>query len=241
MILKVALTGNPNVGKSVIFNALTGSRQHVGNWPGKTVERKSGECTYKGVDMEIVDLPGTYSLTARAIDELIARNFIVEEKPDVVVDIIDASNIERNLYLTLLLLELRREIVVALNMMDVAKDKGYKIDIEKLTQMLGVRIVPTVATKGVGLKELKQAIVEAGKDTLDHEYGRSTHRHIQLSYGEQFEEIISKVSGIIQKDPKLTEKYSHRWLAIRLLEQDEDALEKIKGSSQEQTLLEVIQ
>ncbi|MHA1364221.1 MAG: FeoB small GTPase domain-containing protein, partial [Candidatus Freyarchaeota archaeon] len=104
LVLRVALIGNPNVGKSVIFNNLTGLRQHTGNWPGKTVEKKVGRHTYKGVEMEIVDLPGTYSLTSRAIDELIAREYIVEEKPDVVVDIVDASNIERNLYLTVLLL-----------------------------------------------------------------------------------------------------------------------------------------
>jgi Fe2+ transport system protein B len=128
----VALIGNPNVGKSVIFNNLVpGARQHVGNWPGKTVEKKEGKCVHKGVELKIVDLPGTYSLTARAVDELVSRNYIVEEKPDVVVHIIDASNIERNLYFTFLLLELEANLVIALNMFDVAKEKGYKIDVKK--------------------------------------------------------------------------------------------------------------
>ena len=223
MAINVALIGNPNVGKTVIFNSLTGSRQHVGNWPGVTVEKKDGKCTYKGKEMNIVDLPGTYSLTASAIDEMIARNYIVNEKPDVVVDIVDASNIERNLYLTLLLLELEANVVVALNMMDVAISKHY-IDVDMLSRLLGVPVVSTVATKGQGMEELKDKIVMAAKD-------ESKRRSTTIEYGEKIEREIKRVGDAISKDKNLLNKYPPRWLAIKILEEDEAALETVNGSS----------
>ncbi|MDY6864410.1 MAG: FeoB small GTPase domain-containing protein [Halobacteriota archaeon] len=192
MAINVALIGNPNVGKTVIFNYLTGSRQHVGNWPGVTVEKKDGKCTYKGEEMNMVDLPGTYSLTASAVDEMIARNYIINEKPDVVVDIVDASNIERNLYLTLLLLELEANVVVALNMMDVATSK-YQIDVDMLSRLLGVPVVSTVATKGEGMEELKEKIVMAAK-------GKDKRRFITIGYGEKIERQIKGVEEVISKD-----------------------------------------
>jgi ferrous iron transport protein B len=235
IIIKVALIGNPNVGKSVIFNNLTGSRQHVGNWPGKTVEKKEGICMHKGIKMEIVDLPGAYSLTARAMDELIARNYIIEENPDVVVDIIDASNIERNLYLTMLLMELEVQLVIVLNMIDVAKNKGYKIDVDKLSTLLGVPVIPTIAIKKVGMEDLKDAILEAS------EREKKRHRHTVLSYGENIEELIIKVANIIEEDPKLVELYPPRWLAVRLLEGDDDAIRRIQDSRCKEKLIEVIQ
>lgn len=162
-IRTVALAGNPNAGKSTIFNALTGARQHVGNWPGKTVEKKEGIWQQNGSQIEVMDLPGTYSLTAYSIEEVIARNYIVEDNPDVVVMIVDAANIERNLYLTVQVLEMGAKVVVALNMSDVAETRGIHIDVEKLAQALGARVVPTVASKERGLEDLKQAIV----DTLE--------------------------------------------------------------------------
>ncbi len=158
--LTIALTGNPNAGKSTVFNALTGARQHVGNWPGKTVEKKEGTCKYKDCEIHVVDLPGTYSLTAYSMEEIIARDFIVEEKPDVVVDVVDASNLERNLYLAVQILELGANLVIELNMMDMADARDYKIDAKALSDILGIPVVPTVANKGEGIKDLLAAIVE---------------------------------------------------------------------------------
>jgi ferrous iron transport protein B len=221
--IRVALIGNPNVGKSQIFNNLTGGRAHVGNWPGKTVEKKEGFCEHKGVEMQIIDLPGTYSLTAHSIDELIARNFLVEEKPDVVVDIVDASNLERNLYLTLQLLELEANVVIALNKWDVAKSLGYEIDAKELSRILGVPVVPTIATKKTGMEELKDVVVEVAK-------AKDKGKRLAISYGKPYDEIISKMTFILQKDEKLSAKYPVRWLAIKLLEMDEEVLKLVSKS-----------
>ena len=159
----IALAGNPNSGKSTIFNALTGARQHVGNWPGKTVEKKEGTWRYDGLEFEVVDLPGTYSLTAYSLEEIIARDYIVDEHPDVVVTVVDAANLERNLYLVVQILEMGARVVVALNMSDIAGSRGLKIDVDKLSEGLGSPVVPTVASKGRGLDQLKAAIVKAVK------------------------------------------------------------------------------
>lgn len=160
----IALAGNPNAGKSTVFNALTGSRQHVGNWPGKTVEKKEGTWQQDGFEFEVVDLPGTYSLTAYSLEEVIARDFVVEEHPDLVVTVVDAANLERNLYLTVQILEMDIPVVVALNMSDLAKSRGIKIDVPKLSQALRSPVVPTVASKGEGLDALKAAIVQVVKE-----------------------------------------------------------------------------
>ena len=157
----IAVAGNPNVGKSTVFNALTGSRQHVGNWPGKTVEKKEGTLHHEGREFKVVDLPGTYSLTAYSLEEMIARDYIVEEHPDVVLVVVDAANLERNLYLVVQVLETGAKVIVALNMSDVAKTRGLKIDIPRLSQGLGVPVVPTVASKGDGVAELKHTIADA--------------------------------------------------------------------------------
>lgn len=146
--LTIALAGNPNAGKTTIFNALTGLRQHTGNWPGKTVEKKEGEIEHEGKTINIVDLPGTYSLTAYSPEEIIARDFIIEERPDVVVNVVDATNLERNLYLTLQLLELEVPVVLALNMTDELQKDGAKINVERLSQLLGnIPVVQTAANK----------------------------------------------------------------------------------------------
>jgi ferrous iron transport protein B len=158
--LTIALAGNPNSGKSTVFNALTGARQHVGNWPGKTVEKKEGFCKHGDQDIRVVDLPGTYSLNAYSAEEVIARDFIIEEKPDVVIAVLDASNLERNLYLTAQILELGVPVVVALNMSDVAEARGLRINTLKLSQgLLNSPVVQTVAVKQQGVKELIGAAV----------------------------------------------------------------------------------
>ena len=222
-MFRVALIGNPNVGKSLIFNNLTGGKAHVGNWPGKTVEKKVGKCTFRDVEMEIVDLPGTYSLTANSIDELIARDYIVKEKPDVVIDIVDASNLERNLYLTLQLLELEANVVIALNKFDIAKDLGYEINVSELSRLLGVPVVPTVATTKEGMEELKEAVVKAAKE-------KDKRRIIEISYGKETDELIAKIERILRKDKDLTKIYPARWLAIKVLEADEEVLKIIENS-----------
>jgi ferrous iron transport protein B len=158
--MTIALAGNPNAGKSTIFNALTGGRQHVGNWPGKTVEKKEGVWKHNGQEFTVVDLPGTYSLTAYSLEEVIARDFIVEEKPDVVVTVIDAANLERNLYLTVQIIEMGARVVIALNMSDIAEARGLKIDFEQISLALGAAVIPTTASKELGLEALKQAILD---------------------------------------------------------------------------------
>ncbi len=162
--LRVALAGNPNAGKTTIFNALTGAHQHVGNWPGKTVERKSGDFHFRDYAIELVDLPGTYSLSAYSPEELIARNFIINESPDVVVIVIDAANLERNLYLAVQILELEVAAMIVLNMFDMAQARGFQIDLEQLSQELQVPIVTAVARKGQGIAEIKDMIIDLAEE-----------------------------------------------------------------------------
>ncbi|MGV9102870.1 MAG: FeoB small GTPase domain-containing protein [Promethearchaeia archaeon] len=165
-MLRVALIGNPNVGKSVIFNNLTGSKQHTGNWPGKTVERKEGYFEYKGQKFEVIDLPGVYSLSARSEDEKVARQYLIDYRPEVVVDIVNAAQLERNLYLTLLLIELQLNLVVVLNMGDIIEARGDRIDVEALSDRLDAPVVVTTATKKTGMEDLKDAILKAVPEGL---------------------------------------------------------------------------
>lgn len=158
--IHVALAGNPNAGKSSIFNALTGSRQHVGNWPGKTVEKKEGHFQQDRYEVKVVDLPGAYSLTAFSPEEVIARDYIIHEKPDVVVTVLDSANLERNLYLAVQVLELGVPVIAALNMSDMAEARGIKIDQERLGLALGSPVIRTVASKGEGVKDLVNAIIK---------------------------------------------------------------------------------
>lgn len=162
----LALAGNPNAGKSTIFNHLTGLHQHTGNWPGKTVEKKEGLCRHGDLLINVVDLPGTYSLTAYSPEELIARNFIIEEKPDVVVNVVDATNLERNLYLTVQILELGVPVVVALNMADALDKQGARVDLKALSKLLGgIPVIKTAANHGQGLSELLAASVRSARKT----------------------------------------------------------------------------
>lgn len=167
--LTIALAGNPNAGKTSLFNALTGSRQHVGNWPGKTVEKKEGTFRYQGITFQVVDLPGTYSLSAYSPEEVIARDFILYEQPDVVINVVDASNLERNLYLTVQLLELGVPVVIALNLVDIARDRGIRIDRAGLSALLShVPVVETVATKGRGFEQLLETVLTQAKPGPSH-------------------------------------------------------------------------
>ena len=220
--ITIALAGNPNSGKTTVFNNLTGARQHVGNWPGVTVEKKEGGYRYQGYNVKVVDLPGVYSLTAYSLDEVIARNFIVEGKPDVVVDIVDASNVERNLYLTVQLIELEANLVVALNMIDLAKSRGYQIDVDRLSGLLGAPVVPMVATRKEGNGELLRQIVNAFE-------GKAIKKKVKLYYGSELEEHITELEALVSRDEELSHQFPPRWLAIKLLEEDKEVLQKIGG------------
>ncbi|UCE98673.1 MAG: ferrous iron transport protein B [Planctomycetota bacterium] len=221
--ITAAIAGNPNSGKTTIFNMLTGARQHVGNYPGVTVEKKEGLCKYKGYEITAVDLPGTYSLTAYSIEELVARNFIIDEQVDVVVDIVDASNIERNLYLATQLIEMNVPLVLAFNMSDIANRKGLVFNLEQLSELLEALIVPTIGNKGKGKVELLDAVIA----TVEQGKVKRTHR---ISYGEEIEDELAKIETIVNdNEGQLTEKYSCRWLAIKLLEEDQDITSKVKS------------
>lgn len=209
--LKIALAGNPNCGKTTLFNALTGSRQRVGNWPGVTVERIEGEFSHADVKFHAVDLPGIYSFSARSADEAVAREYILHEHPAVVVNILDATNLERNLYLTTQLLEMKVPVVVALNMMDLARQRGLRIEVEHLARHLDCPVVPVVASRGEGLDELRQAIATASRE----QHTPATN----VAYDSEFEEGVEAVRA--ETDAQAGEHgVDGRWLAIRLLEGD---------------------
>jgi ferrous iron transport protein B len=220
--ITIALAGNPNSGKTTIFNNLTGARQKVGNWPGVTVEKKEGSTVYNGYTIRVVDLPGTYSLTAYSQEEIIARNHIIEEKPDLVVDVIDASNLERNLYLASQLIDLGVKLVFALNMVDMAQSRGQVIDHEQLSLLMGVPFVPTVGTKGQGTTELLQTIIRVAEDR------ESIARHIHINYGREVEDEIEKLQGLIRSAQPSMEEHRARWLGIKLLENDDEVIREIE-------------
>ena len=159
MSITIGLTGNPNCGKTTLFNCLTGAKQKVGNWPGVTVERKTGHYAHQGKNIEVVDLPGIYSLSATSLDEKISRDFVISGQPDLILNIVDASNLERNLYLTVQLLEMKVPVLIALNMMDIAEQKKIKVDVDKLEETLGCTVVPIIAREGKAIDELKDSII----------------------------------------------------------------------------------
>jgi len=221
--ITIALTGNPNSGKTTIFNNLTGTRQHVGNWPGVTVEKKVGTVIHNGHRLRVVDLPGTYSLTAYSIEEIVARRFLVDSKPDVVVDIVDASNLERNLYLATQLIEMGVKLILALNMADVAQARGHQIDADSLGTLLGVPVVFTIGTKNQGMKDLLDKVLEVVEDR------DTVSRHIHISYGHELEKEIKKIQDVIWQDPSIGERFSTRWLAVKLLENDEAVQDRVRS------------
>jgi ferrous iron transport protein B len=216
----VALAGNANVGKSVIFNQLIGGSQIVGNWPGKTVEKAEGFTEQEGLRIRIVDLPGIYSLSTYSEEEIVSREFIAHEHPDLVVDIIDASNLERNLFFLFQLMELEVPIVVALNQYDVVEEKGLEIDEQKLSELLGLPVIKTIATKNRGLKELFQIIINILKS------GKNSRGKVE--YGKEVESRIKILSKALEQLQEL--KYPKRFIAIKLLEKDPLMLSEIKST-----------
>ena len=229
--LTCALVGNPNAGKTCIFNSLTGTHQHVGNYPGVTVAVKDGTARQGGRLFNLIDLPGTYSLTAYSIEEIIVQSCLLDQKPDVVINVIDASNLERNLYLTTQLIELGLPTIVALNMSDEARNQGIGIDYRKLGQLLGVPFVPTVGNRGIGLCELLDTAIAVAEGTSD-----IAHR-VPVNYGEDVEQLIALFEERLEAMPDLVERYGKRWLAIHLLEKDKTVCEVIAPHPKGQEIL----
>ncbi len=219
----MALAGNPNSGKTTLFNCLTGARQHVGNYAGVTVEKKEGTCIFGEVEIKVVDLPGTYSLTAYSVEELVARNFIIEEKPDVVVAVIDASNLERNLYLALQVMELGVPVVLAFNMSDLARERGVEFNLELLSSLLGAPIVPTVGSKNTGMRELLAAALDTARA------GR-TARAPDIRYGQDIEQSLARIGACLDASShKSADQRARRWTAIKLLENDAQVAARVEA------------
>lgn len=221
--LTVALAGNANVGKSVIFNQLTGLNQIVGNWPGKTVERAEGTLYFKGYKIRIIDLPGIYSLSTFSMEEIVSRDYIAVEKPDVIINVVDASALERNLYFTLQLLELEAPIIVDLNQVDFAAKKGLRIDVEKLSEALGVPVVPTVAVTGSGIDEMLSTVIALSGE-------EEKLKPLKVRYGKEIEKRVEALEKLVSdKLLQLCAVYNARWIAVKLLERDMDVSGKLKN------------
>ena len=214
----VALAGNPNSGKTTLFNELTGARQHVGNYPGVTVEKKEGTYSNKDFKLHIVDLPGTYSLTAYSLEEVVAREFLVNQKPEVVVNIVDASNLDRNLYLAVQFLEMGIPVCIALNMIDVAQKRGIKINARKLSGLLGVPVVPTIARTGKGKKELMDSAAQIVQE--DKKF-----TPLKISYGDDIDNAMIEMEREIEANGFLTDTYPVRWIALKFMENDDQILD----------------
>jgi ferrous iron transport protein B len=239
--LTIALAGNPNAGKSTIFNALTGLRQHVGNWPGKTVEKREGVCRHNGLTINVVDLPGTYSLTAYSPDEVIARDFIIHDRPDLVIQVVDATNLERNLYLAVQIMELGVPVLLALNMSDQLAGQGLHLDLAHLSHLLGG--IPVVATAANREQGIEQLLTVATRFAGDHDSGNDPwHCHsangscprcapplsFQLDYGKELESEIERLIAAVQQlKAAQLEQYQPRWLALKLLENEADVVEQV--------------
>jgi ferrous iron transport protein B len=229
MTIKIALAGNPNVGKSTLFNGLTGSNQHVGNWPGKTIEKKEGQMRLGNQQIEVVDLPGTYSLTAYSIEEIIARDYIVNDKPTAVIAVVNAANLDRNLYLVTQLIELGLPVIVALNMTDVAKRRGLAISITGLSGRLGgIPVVETVGNRSQGLKELQDAIAMV----IDQPH----IGNVQIRFSGILADELSGLQREIELNDQLSETYQPSWLATKLLENDQSIIDHLINSGENEIL-----
>ena len=227
--INICLAGNPNCGKSSLFNNLTGLKQHVGNYPGVTVEKKEGSLVRDGYKINVVDLPGIYSLSASSQDEIVARNFIIDEKPDLIIDVVDSSNFERNFYLYTQLSEIGIPVIIAMNMTDVLKDKGLEIDYNLLMKNYGIYAVPTVANKNKGTEEIIKAVIDVYER-------RIKIKGFKIEYGDTISEELKKIEEIIYEDILLSRKYSAGYIAANLLKEDKFVLDKISKSHVEHKL-----
>ena len=223
-VIRVALVGNPNCGKTSLFNIASGSHEHVGNYSGVTVDAKEGIFEHGGYRFVIVDLPGTYSLSAYSPEELYVRRNLVEDMPDVVVNVVDASNLQRNLYLTTQLIDMNLRVVMALNMYDELQDKGDRLDIRQLGYLLGMPVVPTVSRTGQGMDELFDTVVQIYEKSDPH-----LARHIHINHGAELEQSIDRIKHLLQKNTDIRYKYSTRYLSIKYLENDKE-IEKVVES-----------
>ena len=223
-VINVALVGNPNCGKTSLFNFASGAHERVGNYSGVTVDAKVGHAEYNGYHFNLVDLPGTYSLSAYSPEELYVRKQLVEHTPDIVINVIDTSNLERNLYLTTQLIDMHIRIVCALNMFDETEKRGDNIDFDKLGELFGVPMIPTVFTNGRGVDKLFETIIQLyeGKEGSDPHY-----RHIHINHGHEIEHGIEHIQKYLKQDDSIRQRYSTRYLAIKLLENDKDAEEYV--------------
>ena len=231
MSIKIGLAGNPNCGKTTMFNNLTGAKQYVGNWPGVTVEKKVGKL--KGYnDVEIVDLPGVYSLSPYTLEEVVTRNFMIDDKPDAIINIIDASNIERNLYLTTQILELGIPTVIALNMIDVVEKRGDIINLDKISQILGCPVIKTSALKGTGTKDVALKAIEIAKN--------KTSNNFNMNFSQEVKSALNEIKALISSEKLKKSDINDNWKAIKLFERDSNLLEKVTISNEVNNKIENI-
>ena len=217
--IKIVLAGNPNAGKTTLFNTLTGARQTVGNYPGVTVDKKEGKCLYDGKKIIITDLPGTYSLSAYSLEEIVARDFLIDEKPDMVINIVDSSNLERNLYLTVQFLELGIPVCIALSMLDIAKQRGIEIDILELSKKMQVPVIPIDGRSGRGKKNLLKICIEKAE-------AKQKITPLKISYSSDINKALIEIEEIIKKENFLLESYNPAWVALKYIENDELIISK---------------
>lgn len=231
--INVALIGNPNCGKTSLFNVASGAREHVGNYSGVTVDAKTGTFRQDDVTFRIVDLPGTYSLACYSPEELYVRKYLRDNEPDVIVNIVDATNLERNLYLTTELINMNRPMVIALNMFDELKQKGISLDYKKLSEMIGVPIVPTVARTGEGIRQLFDAVIAVAEDR------HAVVRHVHVTLGKELEQSVGVLNRALKADPDLRPRFSPRYMAIKLLENDKEVESLVEGTKDAKAIFEL--
>ncbi len=231
--INVALIGNPNCGKTSLFNVASGAREHVGNYSGVTVDAKTGTFRQDDVTFRIVDLPGTYSLACYSPEELYVRKYLRDNEPDVIVNIVDATNLERNLYLTTELINMNRPMVIALNMFDELKQKGISLDYKKLSEMIGVPIVPTVARTGEGIRQLFDAVIAVAEDR------HAVVRHVHVTLGKELEQSVGVLNRALKADPDLRPRFSPRYMAMKLLENDKEVESLVEGTKDAKKIFEL--